>query len=90
MRANHDSLEKPLIHMNALDFRYITGIYITTWRHQMETFSALLAHYVGNIPLTKASDAELWFFFFNMRLNHRLNTSQLSDKIGLQKAVPFP
>ena len=42
------------------------------WRHQMETFSALLAICAGNapvtgefprIPHTKASDAELWYFF---------------------------
>ena len=26
LRANHNSLEKPVIHLNALDFRYITGI----------------------------------------------------------------
>ena len=31
------------------------------WRHQMETFSALLALSAG-IHLTKASDAELWYF----------------------------
>ena len=39
------------------------------WRHQMETFSALLASLWGEsagnrrIPLTKASDVELWCFF---------------------------
>ena len=41
------------------------------WRHQMETFSALLAFCVGNsrwIPHTKASDAEL-YVFFDLRLN---------------------
>ena len=34
------------------------------WRHQMETFSALLALVRGHlwIPRTKASDAELWCF----------------------------
>ena len=34
------------------------------WRHQMETFSALLALCAGNwwIPLAKASDAELLMF----------------------------
>ena len=32
------------------------------WRHQMETFSALLA--LWN-PLTKASDAELWCFLWS-------------------------
>ena len=35
------------------------------WRHQMETFSALLAICVGNSPVTKASDAELWCFLWS-------------------------
>ena len=41
------------------------------WRYQTETFSALLALCVGNspvqrwIPLTKASDAELWCFLWS-------------------------
>ena len=39
---------------------------LSWWRHQMETFSALLALCAGNSPrwnpLTKASDAELWCF----------------------------
>ena len=47
----------------------------TWWRHQMETFSVLLA-FVREIhrwiPLTKASDAELWFFF-DLRLDKRLS-----------------
>ena len=30
------------------------------WRHQMETFSALLALCEGNPTVTRASDAELW------------------------------
>ena len=47
------------------------------WHHQMETFSALLAICTGNsphrwIPRTKASDAELWFFFY-LRLNEQLS-----------------
>ena len=46
------------------------------WRHQMETFSALLALCVGNspvtgkFPLTKASDAEPWCFL-GSRVNNR-------------------
>ena len=44
------------------------------WRHQMETFSALLALCAGNlrgihrprwIPRTKASDGELWCFLWS-------------------------
>ena len=49
------------------------------WRHQMETFSALLAFYEGNhrwpvVSLTKGSDAELWCFlcaWTNGRSNNR-------------------
>ena len=47
------------------------------WRHQMETFSALLAILCGEftgarwIPHTKASDAELWCYF-DLRPNKRL------------------
>ena len=40
------------------------------WRHQMETFSALLAGHRW-IPCTKASDAELWWFL--QRLNKQLS-----------------
>ena len=42
----------------------------TQWRHQKETFSALLAHCEGNSPVTgefpsqrPVSDAQLWWFF---------------------------
>ena len=38
------------------------------WRHQMETFSAMLALWAGIhrwIVLTKASDAELWRFLWS-------------------------
>ena len=36
------------------------------WRHQMETFSALLAICAGNLPVpTKTSDADLWCFLWS-------------------------
>ena len=44
----------------------------TWWHDQMETFSALLALCVGNspvigeVPPTKASDAEPWCFFLSV------------------------
>ena len=46
------------------------------WRHQMETFPAIVAFVweftsLRWIPHTKASDVELWFFY--LRLNKRLN-----------------
>ena len=38
----------------------------TWWRHQMETFSTLLAICAGNPAVTtKASDAELWCFLWS-------------------------
>ena len=51
---------------------------LSWWRHQVETFSALLAlcgEFTGHrwIPLTKASDAELWCFFFGLCLNKQLS-----------------
>ena len=57
-----------------LDMNYkneIYGIIWTWWRHQIETFSVLLAHLCGEftglrcIPRTKASDAELWCFLWS-------------------------
>ena len=40
---------------------------VTWWRHQMETFSLLLALVRGihRSPVTKASDAELWCFLWS-------------------------
>ena len=35
------------------------------WRHQMETFPALVALCAGKSPVTKASDAELWCFLWS-------------------------
>ena len=51
---------------------------ITWWRHQMETFSALLAICAGNSPVTGEFPAQrpvTWIFdvFFDLRLNKRLS-----------------
>ena len=50
----------------------------TWWRHQMETFSALLAICAGNSPVTGEFPAQrpvTWSFdvFFDLRLNKRLS-----------------
>ena len=38
---------------------------VMTWlRHEMETFSALLAICAEDSPVTKVSDEELWCFLF--------------------------
>ena len=55
-----------------------SGIYSTWWRHQVETFSALLAICVGNSPETGEFSAQrpvTWSFgvFFDLHLNKRLS-----------------
>ena len=55
----------------------ISQTHVSWWRHQMETFSALLAICAGIhrsrwFRHTKTSDAELWCFF-DVRLNKRLS-----------------
>ena len=55
------------------------------WRHQMETFSALLAICAGNssvtgkIPCTKASDAELWSFLICAWINGWVNNREAGN-----------
>ena len=53
-------------------------IVTTLWRHQMETFSALLALYAGNSPVTGEFPAQRpvtrsFKVFFGLRLNKRLS-----------------
>ena len=46
----------------------------TWWRHQMETFSALLAHCAGNSSVTRKRPMTRNFeVFFDLRLNKRLS-----------------
>ena len=59
---------------------------ITRWRHQMETFSVLLTLLCGEftghrwIHRTKASDAELWCFFFICAwINGWVNNREVGD-----------
>ena len=60
-------------------------VFKTWWRHQMETFSALLALLCGEftglrwIPHTKASHAELWCFFICAWINAWVNNREASD-----------
>ena len=54
------------------------GIKMTWWRHQMETFSALLAICAGNSPVTGEVPAQRlvtrsFDVFFDLRLNKRLS-----------------
>ena len=55
-----------------------TNIFRAWWRHQMETFSALLAICAGNSPVTGEFPAQRpvtrsFDVFFDLRLNKRLN-----------------
>ena len=57
---------------------YINCVRITWWRHQMETFSALLAICAGNSPVTGEFPAQRpvkrsFDIFFDLRLNSRLS-----------------
>ena len=58
-------------------YKYIS-IITAWWRHQMEAFSALLAPYAGNSPVTGEFTAKrpvVWSFdvFVDLRLNERLS-----------------
>ena len=51
---------------------------LSWWRHQMETFSALLALCVGNSPVTdefpsQRSVTQSFDIFFDLRLNKRVS-----------------
>ena len=55
------------------------------WRHQMEPFSASLAlcaensPVIGEFPIAKSSDAELWFFFICPWMNGWVNNREAGD-----------
>ena len=72
----------------ALLFR-LPLMFILWWRHQMETFFALLALFEGNppvIPLTKASDVELWCLPWSAperTVVQTIETPVIWDAIGL-------
>ena len=56
----------------------ITGHFVTWWRHQMETYSALLAICAGNSPVpgefpTQRPVTRGFDVFFGLRLNKRLS-----------------
>ena len=58
--------------------RYINMFYYSWWRHQMETFSALLAICVGNSPVTGEFPVQRpvtrsFDVFFDLRPNKRLS-----------------
>ena len=59
-------------------YKHIHQLYISWWRHQMETFSALLAIRAGNSPVpgdfpTQRPVTRSFDVFFDLRLNKRLS-----------------
>ena len=69
-----------------LGFCLVSQYMVAWWRHQMETFSSLLALCAGNSPVTsefprtKASDAELWCFLWSAPwINGWVNTREAGD-----------
>ena len=74
-------------------FKVFKSVY-SLWRNQMETFSTLLALYEGKppvdsppwIPLTKASDAQLWCFLWcapKQTAEETMETPVISDTMAL-------
>ena len=53
-------------------YHYFTGVTLTRWRHQMETFSALLAIYAGNSQVPEPV-MRSFHVFFDLHLNNRLS-----------------
>ena len=79
-------LENAVCILTAILFRYHCAVslmlkdisFITWWRHQMESFSALLAHCAGNSPVTGEFPVQRTMtgsfgVFFDMCLNNRLS-----------------
>ena len=67
-----------IIYTCSISISMVTGIYSTWWRHQMETFSALLAICAGNSPVpgefpTQRPVTRSFDVFFDLRLNKRLS-----------------
>ena len=65
------------IRVYTFELKYVISgfFYKSWWRHEMETFSALLATCAENSPVPKANAAELWFFY---DLHHNQRSSKQS------------
>ena len=82
MRHNLPNLVKHETETHAEDAVYLIALYdvweYKLWRHQMETFSALLAICAGNSPVpgefsTQSPVTRSFNVFFDLRLNKRLS-----------------
>ena len=66
------------LHFQILVYIYIWWRFANTWRHQMDTFSALLALCAGNSPVTGEFPTQTpvtrsFDVFFDLRLNKQLS-----------------
>ena len=58
----------------AAPYLIVPGIfYMSWWRHQLETFSALLAFCAGNSPASQRPMTRSFGVFFDLRLNQQLS-----------------
>ena len=72
---------EPIVQANIkcpLEQLFVRGIHRPWWRHQMETFSALLALCAGNSPVTGEFPAQRpvarsFDVFFDLRVNKRFS-----------------
>ena len=74
--SNHDVIQRPVGLFNERSAGHISPL--TWWRHQMETFSALLALCAGTSPVTgefptQSPVTQGFDVFFDLRLNKRLS-----------------
>ena len=81
-----------LLHVRRKAHRCTFHLSNTWWGHRMETPSAftdpLWGEFTGQrwIPLTKVSDAELWCFLFDLRLNKRFSKPSKSRWLRCNRA----
>ena len=59
--------------------QYVTPHLLTWWRHQMETFSALLTICAGNSPVTGQWRRALMFSLFSTWINVWVNNGEAGD-----------
>ena len=78
-----------IMHDSRVIVFFVIGLWpfssISWWRHQMEIFSALLTLCAGNSPITKAPDAEPWYFLWyalEPTVEETIETSEFLDAIA--------
>ena len=76
--VQYDLWDNRYIHVNTVDDEGMETLWYWWWRHQMETFSAILAIVTGNSPVTGEFPTQKpvtrsFDVFIDLRLNTRLS-----------------